>query len=135
MAKLETFITFQGGAYFEKFWELRFLTSTSFFLGQNNPIERITLKSQTGWWPPLGDLTENFPYASFSFTREREGLPCQQRSNQPTAGRFSRCCDSWVSVTSNTFVLNVIKYGFMLHFHTLPPMLFLPSAPFPDYCH
>ena len=61
MAKLETFITFQGGAYFEKFWELRFLTSTSFFLGQNNPIERITLKSQTGWWPPLGDLTENFP--------------------------------------------------------------------------
>ena len=62
MAKLETFITFQGGAYFEKFWELRFLTSTSFFLGQNNPIERITLKSQTGWWPPLGDLTENFPY-------------------------------------------------------------------------
>ena len=69
MAKLETFITFQGGAYFEKFWELRFLTSTSFFLGQNNPKERITLKSQTGWWPPLGDLTENFPIIKYSLKK------------------------------------------------------------------
>ena len=77
MAKLETFITFQGGgAYFEKFWELRFLTSTSFFLGQNNPIERITLKSQTGWWPPLGDLTENFPYSKLIILNNKYYLYC-----------------------------------------------------------
>ena len=51
------------------------------------------------------------------------------RSDLPTAGRLSHCLQAWVCVTSNTFVLSIIRSGLMLHFHTTPPFLHLPSAP------
>ena len=60
----------------------------------------------------------------------REVLLRQPRSNQSTAGRLSEHYDTWVSVTDNNFVLQIVKYGLKIHFHTLPPMLKLSSAPF-----
>ena len=64
MTKLEIPLSLFREAYFEKFWEQNFFTLTSFFLGQYNPVQRISLKSESGWCPFsifLGDLTENVP--------------------------------------------------------------------------
>ena len=46
------------------------------------------------------------------------------------AGRLTLHYHNWVSITSNSFVLSVIKFGLRLHFHTPPPFITLPSSPF-----
>ena len=49
------------GEYFKNFWIKSFITLSSFFLGQNNPILQSTIKSESGWCHPLGDITEFCP--------------------------------------------------------------------------
>ena len=46
------------------------------------------------------------------------------------AGRLTLHYHNWVSITSNSFVLFVIKYGLRLHFHSLPPFITLPPSHF-----
>ena len=53
-----------------------------------------------------------------------------ENRSTPSTGRLSFHFSNWVSVTDNTFVLEVVKNGLKLHFHTLPPMLTLSSSPF-----
>ena len=48
-------------------------------------------------------------------------------SPKPGAGRLKLFSHNWSQVTHNNLVLNIVKHGLQLQFHTLPPMLSLPS--------
>ena len=48
----------------------------------------------------------------------------------PRAGRLQLQYTNWVCITSNSFVLSIIKNGLMLKFHTPPPIFTLSSPPF-----
>ena len=56
-------------------------------------------------------------------------LQHQPENKSRRAGRLSLFYFKWCEVTSNNFVLQVVKFGLRLHFHTSPPMIFLSSSP------
>ena len=52
--------------------------------------------------------------------------PVDFESDNLVGGRVSRAHFNWPKVTSSPWVLRVVKYGYELEFHTLPPLTSIP---------